>query len=433
MLLLLLLLPALASPRLLHSLPPDTHAFPKFHVAFLNSRPVLNDTAQRWLAQGLRGGHPEFLDLPSQDESWLTPSARKDIGSPDRSTANYTLELLKIGPHDSYICLIPSPPQVDPAAADDRSTTDISPARSWSLLQPLTGSCLYHRQGWFTYSYCHNNEIRQFRELNYAGATKPEEDPEFESYILGKAPSKSESGVDLTVTEQNANAVNLELARSAGSRYLVQRWGDGTVCDKTKKSREVEVQFHCSMTMTDTILFVKEAKTCSYVLVIHTPRLCGEPGFKSRLDSNDEAQIHCREIVSGTLPESEATTSADASATSAFDANVGQAGSPLSVADYPFKMVRTKAVQPPSVTKQESESQKDKVYQELLRKTLEALFGENAVLATGKLHNVQDILGNDGSRGMVIELDENAEETEGYDIVEEESEAQEQENSHDEL
>ena len=56
------------------------------------------------------------------------------------------------------------------------------------------------------------------------------------------------------------------------------------------------------MAMTDTILFVKEAKTCSYVLVIHTPRLCGEPGFKSRRDAREEAVICCREVVAGPEP-----------------------------------------------------------------------------------------------------------------------------------
>lgn len=67
------------------------------------------------------------------------------------------------------------------------------------------------------------------------------------------------------------------------------------------------------MTMTDTILFVKETKTCHYVMVIHTPRLCGEPGFKTRLEQREEAFIRCREILDspdavvalkGTLPES---------------------------------------------------------------------------------------------------------------------------------
>lgn len=52
------------------------------------------------------------------------------------------------------------------------------------------------------------------------------------------------------------------------------------------------------MTTTDTILFVKETSTCHYVLHIATPRLCGEPGFKSRHDTRDEAYIRCREILS---------------------------------------------------------------------------------------------------------------------------------------
>lgn len=44
------------------------------------------------------------------------------------------------------------------------------------------------------------------------------------------------------MAEQSAIAANLELARGAGSRYLVQKWGDGTICDKTGRKREVEVQ-----------------------------------------------------------------------------------------------------------------------------------------------------------------------------------------------
>ena len=51
------------------------------------------------------------------------------------------------------------------------------------------------------------------------------------------------------------------------------------------------------MTTTDSILFVKETKTCHYVLVVNTPRLCGEPGFKSRIDQREEALVRCREVV----------------------------------------------------------------------------------------------------------------------------------------
>jgi protein OS-9 len=44
------------------------------------------------------------------------------------------------------------------------------------------------------------------------------------------------------MADHGALAENLELARGVGSRYLVQRWGDGTQCDKTGKRREIEVQ-----------------------------------------------------------------------------------------------------------------------------------------------------------------------------------------------
>lgn len=32
-------------------------------------------------------------------------------------------------------------------------------------------------------------------------------------------------------------------------------------------------------------------------MVINTPRLCGEPGFKTRLDQREEAYIRCREVL----------------------------------------------------------------------------------------------------------------------------------------
>jgi hypothetical protein len=72
---------AAADARLLHSLPEDTYAFPKFRVSFLNGLPVLNETAERWLAEGLRGGELEFLDQPWKDGSWQFPSHRKEIGA----------------------------------------------------------------------------------------------------------------------------------------------------------------------------------------------------------------------------------------------------------------------------------------------------------------------------------------------------------------
>ena len=77
------------------------------------------------------------------------------------------------------------------------------------------------------------------------------------------------------------------------------------------------------MTMTDSIMFVKETKTCHYILVINTPRLCGEPGFKSRVDHHEEAPIRCRQVV-------------DAAA-------LANADSSLEESDHPYRQWRTPA------------------------------------------------------------------------------------------
>ncbi|KAF7295010.1 PRKCSH domain-containing protein [Mycena indigotica] len=371
LMLLLLLLPFVHAR--LHSLPEDPYGFPKYKVDFLSNLPVPNDTARRWLAVGLRGGINEFLqDLPLHPPSLGDPDAQIPLGD--------NLVSLPSQPADDdneYICLIPKPLDL-PAPVD--AEEEVPPAQSWSLLNPLT--CLYHRTVWFTYSYCHNQEIRQFREIIKvpsltSGPHQPEEDPNWEAYTLGRAPS---AGTDLSVTQKTA-AANLELARSANSRYLVQRWGDGTPCDKTGKPREVEVQFHCSMTTTDTIAFVKEAKTCSYVLVVHTPRLCGEPGFMSHKDVTDQALIGCREIVAEKPPKAMLP--------------------PAVAADHPEWNPHRKPVLPQQQQQQQQASAKEggvaDKYSEVIRKTLEAIRG----MQNGNLE--MEML-EDGEGNFVVEI-----------------------------
>jgi protein OS-9 len=106
------------------------------------------------------------------------------------------------------------------------------------------------------------------------------------------------------------------------------------------------------MVMTDNILFVKEAKTCSYVLVVQTPRLCGEPGFKSRRDTGEEAEIRCREVVDAKMER---------------EIN-------LPTADHPLKIPPRKTVLPaPPTTPKKDLTGQEKVFNEFLRKTLEAI------------------------------------------------------------
>ncbi|OAX43539.1 hypothetical protein K503DRAFT_765756 [Rhizopogon vinicolor AM-OR11-026] len=316
---------SLTQARLLYSGPEDIYAFPKHRVTFLNNLPVHNETVERWLRDGLRGGEREFLNDVWDEPVWHSQAVYKGIGSSELEKLNdasqishppipensgYMLKPMKMGSDNEFICLIP-PSRDTPVPAQENIDHDAILSNGWSLLEPLSGKCLYHRQTWFTYSYCHNQDIRQFKELAHtqprpAGAYEPTEDPEWESFTLGRAPSVGEPGADIVTTDHHAQVANLEVAHGPGSRYLVQRWGDGTFCEKTGKPREVEVQFHCSMTMTDSILLVREAKTCSYVLIVQTPRLCGEPGFKSRAELPEQTFIRCRQIINSAL-DSETT------------------------------------------------------------------------------------------------------------------------------
>ncbi|KAI0831424.1 hypothetical protein BC628DRAFT_1407888 [Trametes gibbosa] len=424
-LLLLALTPRLDA-RIHHSrVPEDPYAFPKYRVSFLHGLPVLNDTAERWLRDGLRGGEPEFLDQPWEESPWIASPPKSIEASEDHSpphaaqtqASNYALQRMKFGPKASFVCLIPPPPK-EPLVLEDAPTDVATPVHSWSLLQPLSGKCLYHRQGWFTYSYCHNSHVRQFHELHHqhvpsTGEYKPEEDPEWEAYTLGRAPPTLEAGAELTTAEAAA-AANLELARGAGSRYLVQRWSEGTYCDKMGRKRDVEVQFHCSMTMTDTILFVKETQTCHYVVHIATPRLCGEPGFRSRVDAEEEHFIRCREVLDG--PEY-----------ASADREVHPAPHPYRRPRPQKKVIAPPADAPPAAggpgggaAQQEKGEGKKDMHAELLRRALERLLAHQAA-GPEDVHGVVERL-PDGEGEVVIgfvdlDLGEGADGLEYADIV----------------
>lgn len=147
------------------------------------------------------------------------------------------------------------------------------------------------------------------------------------------------------------------------------------------------------MTTTDTIILVREAKTCSYVLVVHTPRLCGEPGFKSRLESRDESFIRCREIVESIEPSTNAE-------------------SPLMGTDRPLNKVSQRQplltvpsrppADPPAA---DGNSGKGKVQSDRLRKMLEAVLGnpDNAEFPQVTVEQIN--LGGDGEEDLVFQFE----------------------------
>lgn len=67
--------------RLAQSVPEDPYAFPKYRTLFLNGLPVLNETAERWLRDGLKGGEAEFLEKHHDDHEWNASQPWKEIGN----------------------------------------------------------------------------------------------------------------------------------------------------------------------------------------------------------------------------------------------------------------------------------------------------------------------------------------------------------------
>ncbi|KIK10430.1 hypothetical protein PISMIDRAFT_20407 [Pisolithus microcarpus 441] len=164
----------LARARLLYSGPEDLYASPKSRVTFLNDFPVSNDTARRWLREGLKRGEREFLDDSLETDAWHPRTLVGEIGGSElesfqplpqdctsltvehtvcnwdyfdrrdlaqRGTSNHTLEHMKMGPDTNFLCLIPPPRDSSPVPEElDRSEVI---RNGWSLLQPLTGKCLY--------------------------------------------------------------------------------------------------------------------------------------------------------------------------------------------------------------------------------------------------------------------------------------------------
>jgi hypothetical protein len=76
--------------------------------------------------------------------------------------------------------------------------------------------------------------------------------------------------------------------------------GGGTWCELIKKNRRIEVQFQCDPSGGDRVAWIKETSTCSYLMVIHTPKLCNDLAFvpvKRVGEGEGVHEIVCQEVA----------------------------------------------------------------------------------------------------------------------------------------
>ena len=185
--------------------------------------------------------------------------------------------------------------------------------RGLELLREMEGKCMYYAAGWWSYSFCYMDEVRQFHAIlpgNGVPAYPPLEDRTTHSFVLGKFHHASKEK-DEAPSPRKKPTTEVAVRETRGdSWYLVQYLEDGTTCDLTDRPRKIEVQFHCHPHASDHIGWIKEVSTCSYLMVIYTPRLCNDVAFQPpRVDKPHD--IVCREILTPEeVPEWEAAKEA---------------------------------------------------------------------------------------------------------------------------
>ncbi|KAG0154739.1 hypothetical protein PDIDSM_307 [Penicillium digitatum] len=275
----------------------DILAYPQYQVTFPEEY-VLESHAEALLqSQASPGGNDQNNPQVYMGKGRTDPTDQPE----DVNRSSFTYEEMILEDR-RLLCQIPRVTNNDHNATRDKENNkaeeqkELARAtdRGLELLREMEGKCMYYFSGWWSYSFCYQKQIKQFHALP-AGRGVPNyppiEDTQTHSFVLGRfIGDKSEE------EKPSAKTDVAELHTKGGSRYLVQHLRGGTKCDLTGRERKVEVQFHCHPQSTDHIGWIKELTTCSYLMVIYTPRLCDDVAFLP--PRQDEIHtIECREIL----------------------------------------------------------------------------------------------------------------------------------------
>ncbi|XP_029140212.1 protein OS-9 [Protobothrops mucrosquamatus] len=148
------------------------------------------------------------------------------------------------------------------------------------LLKPMEAApCLIKTKDWWTYEFCYGKHIQQYHV----------EESEVKGDILYLGYYQSAFDWD----NETAKASKQHKLK----RYHSQTYVNGSKCNLNGKPRETEVRFLCEEGSGDYIARVDEPQSCSYVLTIHTTRICHHPFL--RLPSTATPQsIRCHPALS---------------------------------------------------------------------------------------------------------------------------------------
>jgi len=173
-----------------------------------------------------------------------------------------------------YACEIEKPVDV-PKVQSEEENKKMYLEKAMEKLDTMKESpCIVYNQEWWNYEFCYKKHMTQFHEA------KPTDPPEHNlHYYIGKYPTQEQ--LENPEFEYKTEAYK---RGPFGKNYITQMLIDGTVCDITGKPRQTEIRYFCGDR--EQILSVKEISTCNYIVAINTPKICDNPGFKSKKSIN---------------------------------------------------------------------------------------------------------------------------------------------------
>lgn len=209
----------------------------------------------------------------SQETQELTKRDKQSAHPPSGESLEQTYEAVVLQ-GQRYLCSIPVIPDEVPqnstttaeeAKAEEAKELVRATDRGWELLEGMRGSCIYYLSGWWSYSFCYKDEVKQFHQLPPSRGVPiypPVEDTSVHSFILGRFPKEekpkktdarktlgSEQGSkeafddEGNVKDESEKGLEVPRLESKGSsRYMVQRLSGGTECDLTGRPRKIDVQ-----------------------------------------------------------------------------------------------------------------------------------------------------------------------------------------------
>lgn len=249
----------------------DLLAYPQFQIQWLDDY-VTDDFAEEKLhhANDGQSRSPQHSHIEPYDPPPIAEPGHESTNSASSEADHQHDYELMVVQKQRFLCAIPriaaSEEDEDAERSSYNETTlaqqreeeqkELSRAneRGWELLSGMQGHCVYYVSGWWSYSFCFQQGVRQFHALAPARGLPvypPQEDTSVEGYVLGQ--------YDVLANEQPAGEMGVsrkqdgspsrketaptgELVAKGDSRYLVQKLDGGTVCDLTGKGRRVEIQ-----------------------------------------------------------------------------------------------------------------------------------------------------------------------------------------------